>query len=40
MDHYNPLREMQILQAARCTAVHGVPTMFIGMLEHLSLIHI
>ena len=34
MDHYNPLREMQILQDNRCTAVHGVPTMFIGMLEH------
>ena len=34
MDHYNPLREMQILQDQRCTAVHGVPTMFIGMLEH------
>ncbi|MEG0996931.1 MAG: AMP-binding protein, partial [Clostridia bacterium] len=34
MDHYNPLREMEILQNARCTAVHGVPTMFIGMLEH------
>ena len=34
MDHYNPLREMQILQDTRCTAVHGVPTMFIGMLEH------
>ncbi|MEG2315407.1 MAG: AMP-binding protein, partial [Clostridia bacterium] len=30
MDHYNPLREMEILQNARCTAVHGVPTMFIG----------
>ncbi|MEG0512248.1 MAG: AMP-binding protein [Clostridia bacterium] len=34
MDHYNPLREMEILQNTRCTAVHGVPTMFIGMLEH------
>lgn len=34
MDHYHPLREMEILQNARCTAVHGVPTMFIGMLEH------
>ena len=34
MDHYNPLREMQILQDQRCTAVHGVPTMFIAMLEH------
>lgn len=34
MDHYNPLHEMEILQNCRCTAVHGVPTMFIGMLEH------
>lgn len=34
MDHYNPIREMEILQNERCTAVHGVPTMFIGMLEH------
>ena len=34
MDHYHPLREMEILQNERCTAVHGVPTMFIGMLEH------
>ncbi len=34
MERYHPLREMQILQNARCTAVHGVPTMFIGMLEH------
>ena len=34
MDHYNPLKEMQILQDYHCTAVHGVPTMFIGMLEH------
>ena len=34
MDHYHPLREMEILQNCQCTAVHGVPTMFIGMLEH------
>ncbi|NLO85046.1 MAG: AMP-binding protein [Clostridiales bacterium] len=34
MDHYNPIREMEILVKTRCTAVHGVPTMFIGMLEH------
>lgn len=34
MSHYHPLREMEILQNQRCTAVHGVPTMFIGMLEH------
>ena len=34
MERYNPLKEMEILVANRCTAVHGVPTMFIGMLEH------
>jgi len=34
MMRYHPLREMEILQQERCTAVHGVPTMFIGMLEH------
>ena len=34
MERYNPLKEMEMLVAERCTAVHGVPTMFIGMLEH------
>ncbi len=34
MSRYHPVREMEILQNQRCTAVHGVPTMFIGMLEH------
>ncbi|MEA4927889.1 MAG: AMP-binding protein [Candidatus Limiplasma sp.] len=34
MTRYNPLQEMEFLQAEHCTAVHGVPTMFIGMLEH------
>ncbi|HPF87068.1 MAG TPA: AMP-binding protein [Candidatus Limiplasma sp.] len=34
MTRYHPLREMEYLQQERCTAVHGVPTMFIGMLEH------
>jgi len=34
MTRYHPLREMEIIQEERCTAVHGVPTMFIGMLEH------
>ena len=31
---YHPLRELEALQNEQCTAVHGVPTMFIGMLEH------
>lgn len=34
MEKYNPLKEMELLVAEKCTAVHGVPTMFIGMLEH------
>ena len=36
MTRYQPEQEMEILQKERCTAVHGVPTMFIGMLEHPS----
>ncbi len=31
---YNPLTVMQAIQMERCTAFHGVPTMYIGMLEH------
>ena len=34
VDRYHPLKVMQAIQRERCTAVHGVPTMFIGMLEH------
>jgi fatty-acyl-CoA synthase len=34
MTRYHPKQEMEIIQAEHCTAVHGVPTMFIGMLEH------
>lgn len=37
MEKFNALNEMEILQAERCTAVHGVPTMFIAMLEHPEL---
>ena len=36
MDYFHPVRSMQTLQNERCTAVHGVPTMFIAMLEHES----
>ncbi len=36
MSRYNPEQEMELLVRERCTAVHGVPTMFIGMLEHPS----
>nr|WP_122013260.1 AMP-binding protein [Maliibacterium massiliense] len=31
---FNPVRVMQALQWEKCTAVHGVPTMFISMLDH------
>ena len=34
LDHYNPVKVMEILQEEKCTAVHGVPTMYIAMLEH------
>jgi len=31
---FKPVDVMEALQNERCTAVHGVPTMFIAMLEH------
>lgn len=34
LESFNPVKAMDILQAEKCTAVHGVPTMFISMLEH------
>ncbi|MDR1600265.1 MAG: AMP-binding protein [Oscillospiraceae bacterium] len=34
MERFHPVREMEMLVGERCTAVHGVPTMFIAMLEH------
>jgi fatty-acyl-CoA synthase len=34
VDHFNPLVVMETVQAEKCTAVHGVPTMFIAMMEH------
>ncbi|MGI6360897.1 MAG: AMP-binding protein [Bacillota bacterium] len=34
IDYYQPLKVMQAIQDERCTAVHGVPTMFIAMLDH------
>jgi fatty-acyl-CoA synthase len=34
IDYYQPLKVMEALQNEECTAVHGVPTMFIAMLEH------
>jgi fatty-acyl-CoA synthase len=32
--YYNPTKVLQTLAAEKCTAFHGVPTMFIGLLEH------
>lgn len=32
LDHFNPVRTLEAIEQARCTAVHGVPTMFIAML--------
>ncbi|MDP4120965.1 MAG: AMP-binding protein [Bacillota bacterium] len=32
--YYQPKKVMEVLQNEECTAVHGVPTMFIAMLEH------
>jgi fatty-acyl-CoA synthase len=34
VDHFNPAVVMETIQAERCTAVHGVPTMFNMMLSH------
>ena len=34
LDHFHPVRVMETLQNEECTGVHGVPTMFISMLEH------
>ena len=31
---FDPLKVLQIIEAEQCTALHGVPTMFIAQLEH------
>jgi fatty-acyl-CoA synthase len=33
-EHFDPLAVLQAVQQERCTALHGVPTMFIAELEH------
>ena len=33
---FDPLKVLQAIEKERCTAVHGVPTMFIAALEHPS----
>ncbi len=34
IEYFNALKVMEAIQSERCTAVHGVPTMFISMLDH------
>ena len=33
-EHFDPLAVLQAVQSERCTAIHGVPTMFIAELDH------
>ena len=33
-EHFEPLKTLQAIQEERCTALHGVPTMFIAELGH------
>lgn len=34
IDYFQPLKVMEAVQNENCTALHGVPTMFIALLEH------
>jgi fatty-acyl-CoA synthase len=34
VDYFQPLKVLNVLQKEKCTAMHGVPTMFIACLEH------
>lgn len=34
LESYDPINVMMSIERERCTAVYGVPTMFIGILEH------
>ena len=34
LEKYDPINTMMAIEKERCTAVYGVPTMFIAMLEH------
>ena len=33
-EHFDPLKTLQALEGERCTALYGVPTMFIAQLDH------
>ncbi len=37
--HFDPLLILQAIEKERCTGVHGVPTMFIAMLDHPEFTH-
>ena len=34
IDYFQPVKVLEALKNEECTAVHGVPTMFIALLEH------
>ena len=34
VDVFSPLKVMSTIESEKCTAVHGVPTMYIAMMEH------
>jgi len=38
-DHFDPLEVLAAIEAEHCTALHGVPTMFISELEHPDFKH-
>ncbi|MGI6706470.1 MAG: AMP-binding protein [Clostridia bacterium] len=34
LDYFHPVRVMEAIEREKCTGIHGVPTIFISMLEH------
>lgn len=34
VDHFNPVNVLRVLDSEKCTAFHGVPTMFIAVMQH------
>ena len=34
VDHFNPVNVLKVLDMEKCTAFHGVPTMFIAIMDH------
>ena len=34
VDHFNPINVLKVLDSEKCTAFHGVPTMFIAIMGH------